>query len=395
MVKKIFSHLIIAFFLCNIFICCFAQRTTFSDSNESKVELMNYIQNIFNTKNEVFFSGDFSNFKQYYNLKIKTAQYGLEHEIGRFMYLRDWASERGIKFTEIKSTPILKKFTINGSHLTARVDEEYTFKYVYENDTIADENVFGIALFHHMKFNKIDNQWKLCNDYYLDCFEDALKAYNPNIQNHILPPPKQQLYDFTKLSKPDYELPTEYKKGNYHRKNAIEYADRYCGVTWATNNLKPKYNTKYKNFTGIGGNCTNYVSQCLGDKEGGALRQDNGWYAISNKNGPYECSAAWVNADAFRNFLLYSGKGNLIKKGSFSTLVKSDHNTTYPYITKIQPGDVISYAKKDDIDHNAIVTSLDSHGYPMINSHTVERYHVPFDLGWGDKNIYFHLIHIR
>lgn len=395
MIKKIFSHLLIAFFLCNIFISCFLQYNTFAYTDENKVEITKYIQTLFNTKNEVFFSGDFSNFKPYYNLKVKTAQYGLEHEIGRFMYLRDWASERGIKFTEISSIPIVKKITGNGSYLTVRVDEEYKFKYIYLNDTITEENIFGIALFHHMKFNKVDNQWKICNDYYLDCFEDALKAYSPNIENTILAEPKKQKYDFTKLPKQQHEILNEYKKDAYNRKNAIGYADRYCGVTWATNNVKPKYNPKYKNFTGIGGNCTNYVSQCLGDKDGGALRQDNGWYAIKNKNDPYECSAAWVNADAFRNFLLYSGKGRLIKRGSFSGLMENDSTTPYPYITRIQPGDVIAYAKKEDIDHNAIVTALDSHGYPMINSHTVERYHVPFDLGWGDKNIFFHLIHIK
>ena len=50
-----------------------------------------------------------------------------------------------------------------------------------------------------------------------------------------------------------------------------------------------KYNTIYKDFTGIGGDCTNFVSQILGDKEGGGLKTDGTWYC-NYSNGK------WVEA---------------------------------------------------------------------------------------------------
>ena len=40
-------------------------------------------------------------------------------------------------------------------------------------------------------------------------------------------------------------------------------------------------------------------------------------------------------------------------------------------------------------------TGFNSHGYPLVNTHTIDRYHVTWDLGWGDKNIKFYLIHVK
>ncbi|MDT2264397.1 hypothetical protein P7H17_02880 [Paenibacillus larvae] len=36
----------------------------------------------------------------------------------------------------------------------------------------------------------------------------------------------------------------------------------------------------------------------------------------------------------------------------------------------------------------------DAKGYPLVNSHTADRYRVPFDLGW-DKSTKYLLIHIN
>ncbi|MFX0548583.1 amidase domain-containing protein [Hathewaya histolytica] len=366
-----------------------------SKSSYTKEDYNDYIHSFFYTKNQTFFSSDLKPIKEFYDTTQNHGKYSLDHEIRRFRYLRDWASERGIRFIEISSKPSIKKITDKGNIANIRVDEEYIFKYVYEGEENPKENQFGVALFHNLRLKKVNKSFKICNDYYLDCFEDGLKAYNIDLKENTLPKPKPQKYDFTKLPKKDIPEYKEVKKGSYNRLKAVEYADRYCGVTWATGNKTPKYNKKYKNFTGIGGNCTNYISQCLGDSDGGGLRHGSGWHSINVPNSGTEGSAAWVNADAFKNHLLYSGKGRLVKKGSFNDLIKISEDNTNPYFEKLELGDIIAYAKKNDIDHNAIITNFDSHGYPMINSHTVDRYHVPFDLGWGDKDIYFHLIHMK
>jgi hypothetical protein len=93
--------------------------------------------------------------------------------------------------------------------------------------------------------------------------------------------------------------------------------------------------------------------------------------------------------------LIYSGKGRLIKKGTFKQLTLSSPQYPFGAVEKLIPGDVICYVKKNDVDHFAVVTAKDSHGYPLVNSHTADRYHVPWDLGWGDEKISFNLISIR
>ena len=47
-----------------------------------------------------------------------------------------------------------------------------------------------------------------------------------------------------------------------------------------------------------------------------------------------------------------------------------------------------------DVDHFSVVVGYDNQGYPLVNSHTADRYRVPFDLGW-DKHTKYLLIHIQ
>ncbi|GIM29497.1 exported protein [Clostridium polyendosporum] len=357
--------------------------------------LILHIQEFFNKRNDMFLTGDIADLIPYYETSHNYGKYSLEHEVRRIRYLRDWAGERGIKFTSISSKANVKRASVSPTHAKIKVDEEYKFEYVYNCDNEPVVNNFGINLFHAITLNKKNDKWIITSDWYLDCFDDALKGYSWDFKTLQFSEPKSQCYDFSTFAPPTLqETGTPIPKGKYNRLKAIEYADKYCGVPWGSkNNLK--YNKKYKNYTGIGGDCTNYISQCLGDKEGGALKHDGAWFSVYKKYDGAENSASWVNADAFRNYLLYSGKGTLIKRGSFKNLIAPSNDSPNGAIGRLQLGDVVSYAKGNDIDHNAIVTAFDSHGYPLINSHTVERYHVPFDLGWSDKNIYFHLIHVR
>ncbi|MEW8957394.1 amidase domain-containing protein [Clostridium sp.] len=387
--NKLFSM-----FLIFVMFFSFSENKALAYNKEetSKNMVMEFINNIFKTRNNFTLSGNLENFKDNYDLKNNYGKWSFEHEIKRAKYLRDWASERGIILKSIESLPNFKKVTVGKNAATVRVDEGLKVTYGYENDNDNCENVFGVNLFHNISLKFIDSNMIIINDYYLDCFEDGLKAYPVDYSETSLPVPKDKNYDFINNTRNSVEVSPSSK---YDRLKAISYADTYSGVPWATGKKTNKYNTKYKNFTGVGGNCTNYVSQCLGDSEAGNLKQDGTWYCIYKGYNGAETSASWSNADAFKNYLLYSGKGKLIKKGDFKEVIKPLSDSPNGAIGKLALGDVIAYDKGNDIDHTAIVTAFDSHGYPLINSHTVDRYHVPFDLGWGDKNIKFLLIHIQ
>ncbi|MNM88101.1 putative amidase domain protein [compost metagenome] len=105
---------------------------------------------------------------------------------------------------------------------------------------------------------------------------------------------------------------------------------------------------------------------------------------------------SWVRTDSFKSFLVHSGYGTVVAHGDFSKVVKfanhiqQDESQLY----KLQAGDLIAYQIKGDIDHFSIIVGFDQSGYPLVNSHTADRFQVPFDLGW-DKYTKYQIIHIR
>lgn len=84
----------------------------------------------------------------------------------------------------------------------------------------------------------------------------------------------------------------------------------------------------------------------------------------------------------------------MIAKGKFPDVVKPSEKHPAGAIAKLQPGDLIGYEMKGDVDHFSVVVGFDDYGYPLVNSHTADRYRVPFDLGW-DRYTSYWLIHIR
>ena len=104
----------------------------------------------------------------------------------------------------------------------------------------------------------------------------------------------------------------------YLRENALLYANRYAF----------SQNPVFGNFAGIGGNCTNFVSQCI---YAGSCRMNYkpifGWYYISmNERAP-----SWTGVDYFFNFITTNAD-----VGPFGRLVSPD---------EMEVGDVIQLGK--------------------------------------------------
>lgn len=360
---------------------------TFKSSDDKEAEtasLSNYFNEVFKTRNSSILSGNVENLYKYFTKETSDGRYTLHHELKRIAYIRDWAKERNITFTNITSYPNVRYINGGPDTFSSRVDEEYKFEYIY-NDEPEITNEFGISLFHTLNIKKNNDSYIITKDYYLDAFEDGFKAYNFNLDEKEIPLTKENTYEIN-FQREDI-CPCECKKLN--REGCKNYADKYCGVVWASGN-ESKYNKSYINYTGSGGNCTNYVSQCLGDTEGGSIPTDYTWYFLKSKQ---EGSVAWLNAAGFKDYILYSGKGKIIKKSDFAKSLLPLEDGSHVF-NNLYIGDIVSYASDNAVIHNAIITGFDSKGYPLINSHTVDRYRVPFDLGWGDNNISFYFIHI-
>lgn len=179
------------------------------------------------------------------------------------------------------------------------------------------------------------------------------------------------------------------KTKRFNREQAVDYANKYAGLAWGAGNNN-RYNQKYRDYTGLGGDCTNFASQVIGDpKEGGGLPMTKRWFSTTAGG-----SDAWVRTDGLKDFLLHSGYARLIGKGYFADVVKPTPKQPRGAIGELQPGDLIAYELKGDVDHFAVIVGFDDNGYPLVNCHTTDRYRVPFDLGW-DKSTKYLLIHIR
>ena len=145
----------------------------------------------------------------------------------------------------------------------------------------------------------------------------------------------------------------------YDRNAAIIYAHN-----WAFGR-----NPAYFNFEGIGGDCTNFASQCL--YEGTGIMNytpDFGWYYIdANQKAP-----AWTGVEYFYNFLTR----NEISAGPFA--VQTDLNG-------VLPGDFVQLRfGQERFGHTPIIVSM---GYPATLNNTLVAAHSD-DADWRPLSTY-------
>ena len=118
---------------------------------------------------------------------------------------------------------------------------------------------------------------------------------------------------------------------NYNASAAAAYALQYA----------LSYNTSYTSFKGSGGDCANFVSQCL---YAGGISQSNTWK-------PYE--KAWIGALSIKRYFVDTLGCTLI---------------TSPSASQVAVGDIMWY---NEGDHVTIVTSIVD-GIPHICGHTYD-----------------------
>lgn len=138
----------------------------------------------------------------------------------------------------------------------------------------------------------------------------------------------------------------------YNRDYALRYARR-----WALDR-----NPLFFNFNGIGGDCTNFVSQCI--FAGSCVMNYTpvyGWYYISSNDR----AAAWSGVQYFYNFIS-ANQG----VGPFATEVDA---------AQIELGDVIQLGNQDGLFyHTVIVTQKDGDNI-LIASHSDDYYNRPLN----------------
>lgn len=136
-------------------------------------------------------------------------------------------------------------------------------------------------------------------------------------------------------------------------------------------------NPAYYDFDGIGGDCTNFISQCL--YAGGAAMnytQDIGWYY----NSLHDRSASWTSVEYLHSFII-SNNGI----GPFGKEVPID---------KAKAGDIIQLGNEDKFYHSLLVIAVPG-GEPYIACHTYDQYNIPLSSYRYKKARCIHVIGAR
>ena len=334
------------------------------EDDQIKQQYQLLLQNLFDYRNKAILEQNEEILKELYDTDKKTGLWAYEHEVEKMKYLKNWSSKQGVTFNDIKTKVKIRKVKEKETDLygiICNVATDYNYSYENEKDV---KNIFRIGTEHYLNVKIKDNQYIITKEWYTDPFADSLNLENiksDDIRSYIL---AQQ--------KPDIQLTQEQQK-------AIDYAHRYCGVS-TEEEYEFKFNREYKNFNPDGGDCANFASQIM--YESGRFKKNSIWN-YNNRDG----TKAWVNAQGFKNYILNSGRGSLICKGSYEETYKESYN--------LRPGDFVAYEKGGRITHVSTVTGLDSRGYPLVTCHNTDRLLVPWDLGWSNKTIRFHLIRVH
>ncbi|PAB58233.1 amidase domain-containing protein [Anaeromicrobium sediminis] len=325
-------------------------------------ELNFQLSHLLKDRNRAILNEDKASLKSYYDLNTTYGKWAYYHEIKKMKYLHNWSEKQGVTFTEINSDVDVKwiKGKYNGFMANLAVSTEYIYKY---NIGSEKANSFRIGTYHSIYIKETDEGFVIAKEWYKDPFADSLnmeEVKSDEIRKYI---ESQKERDLEKISD--------------RRKKAIEYADKYCGAAGVENR---SYNKKYRNFNPLGGDCANFASQIL--HEGGKFKKTSSWN-YSKGNG----SRSWLNAQGFKEYMLYSGRASLVAYG--------DYNKVYKAAYKLLPGDFVAYEKKGKITHISVISGADSKGYSLVNCHNTDRYRVPWDLGWSNKGIKFYLVHVH
>ena len=158
------------------------------------------------------------------------------------------------------------------------------------------------------------------------------------------------------------------KKIEFNRSKAVSYAR-----TWALSR-----NKKYYDFSLIGGDCTNFVSQCI---YAGApimnYKISTGWFYSS----PSLRAPAWTGVDEFYNFATKN-------KGAGFYAIECEKS-------QIDIGDVVQLGNYDGDFYHTLIVSKIYNGKIYVCSHSIDALDKPLENYLIKKIRFLHVLGAR
>ena len=154
----------------------------------------------------------------------------------------------------------------------------------------------------------------------------------------------------------------------YNRSRAVDYAQKWALLR----------NPAYLDFKGLGGDCTNYISQCVFAGSGQMNYTPTfGWYYISSGNR----APAWTGVVYFYNFMT-SNKG----LGPFAIEVQA---------SDMQMGDIIQLGRGDGVFYHTLIITGYAGGVPLVSAHTDDSLDRRLDTYYYQRIHYLHILGVR
>ncbi len=320
-------------------------------------------------------SGDRAALPPLFDTAVADGAAALAHAQDRLAFVQAWAKARGVRWAPPHVSLRTPRIRFGAGpnpnlvRITAVVSEAWT--YVYADGA---RQTFGIGREHDVELTRVGGgPWRIAADAFTDPLDQDTRIpgpASPGLQGTAPNPPAP----VASLAPAGGGA-----RGPYDRAGAVRYADTYCGAAPGCGN-GGRPNPAFYDYNGEGGDCTNFVSQAL--HFGGRLPETGTW-AFDRRSG--EGTDAWAKAPALVGYLTRTGLARITARGSAEQV--------WSAVAAAAPGDLIAYVERGAIVHMAIVTARDPHGYTLVDSHTADRYHVPWDIGW-DRSARFIVLHV-
>lgn len=251
---------------------------------------------------------------------------------------------------------------------------------------------------HVLKFELDNNELKLVEDTYNEgpLTEMSSSTYKENLNEEPSAKEIKEYNSFVEeyeeylenLNEKEESVKSEPGYYIYYNRNGVKtYADSYVYHSANGNINESYYNSNYKNFNPLGGDCANYVSQCIyegGDYPMVGLSNHSNsypawWY--DNKGTPSNTSddtytSAWTWTSAHYNRTFMKGIYGTVKDNPSSVDISKGDPL---YVDWHYSGGAAWY------DHAYICVGTDSSGVPIINSHNNDYYHIRWNYGYSNS----------
>jgi len=354
---------LVFFIITGLLLLILCQNDASPAMNTDDEDWQGIINELFDLRNECILNQDMDTLETIFLTNEKNGRWAYEFEVQRAKYLRDWSAKQGIEITGIDSQIKMKSVKQVGRGYSFYIISSNEYRYAYKDDP-ETENLFRLGAYHSLDLipNEDDDSWIVSREWYDDTLLDSINLENvtEEMTAYIT---SHEAIDISGISE--------------QRVKAVEYADMYCGAASDGQN-DFEYNGEFTNYNPLGGDCANFASQVL---LAGGFKKNGTWNYAGGKG-----SRAWVNAQGLKDYLLYSGRASLLASGSYKEI--------YQYAYSLRPGDIVAYVKKGKVTHVSVVTGADSKGYPLVSCHNLDRYRVPWDIGWSGDKVKFFLLNV-